>query len=1593
MKTFKLLTAGLAIITLLFTSCKKEEETQDETANLTLAKTSLTLKVGEYEKVAIKTGNGTYTATSSDITKATVSLVNNELTITALAEGLATVTVSDAKNRTADISVKVLDLVVPGEHITLLKGKTATRTISFGNDYKVATTDAAIATATIANNLLTIEAINKGNALVTVKDLVSEKVQTFSVTVESQPLALSVATVALTKGEKVAVAIVSGNSSYTVSVADTAVAAATVSGTTVTVTGVGVGTTKITVKDADDKTAELSVTVNALSLALEKTTVEVNADAAVEVAIRSGNGNYTLQVADNSKATATIVGDKVRIEGKEAGTTKVTVKDSQNKTAEITVTVKPRGLSLERTALTINAGTTAEVAIFSGNGGYTVQVADNNKVTASVVNNKVRIEAKAAGTTKVTVKDSQNKTAEITVTVNAFSLTLERNAVEVNADAAVEVAITAGNGNYTLQVADNSKATATIVGDKVRIEGKAAGTTKVTVKDSQNKTAEITVTVKPRGLSLERTALTINAGTTAEVAIFSGNGGYTVQVADNSKVTASVVNNKVRIEGKAAGTTKVTVKDNQNKTAEITVTVNAFSLTLERNAVELNPDDTAEVSITNGNGNYTLQVADNSKATATIVGNKVRIEGKAAGTTKVTVKDSQNKTAEITVTVKPRGLSLERTALTINAGTTAEVAIFSGNGGYTVQVADNSKVTASVVNNKVRIEAKAAGTTKVTVKDGQNKTAEITVTVNAFSLTLERNAVEVNADAAVYVAITAGNGNYTVQVADNSKATATISPTIVGDIVRIEGKAAGTTKVTVKDSQNKTAEITVTVNAFSLTLERTALTINAGTTAEVAITAGNGNYTVQVADNSKVTASVVNNKVHIEAKAAGTTKVIVKDSQNKTAEITVTVNAFSLTLERTTLTINAGTTAEVAITAGNGNYTLQVADNSKVTASVVNNKVHIEAKAAGTTKVIVKDSQNKTAEITVTVKPRGLSLERTALTINAGTTAEIAITAGNGNYTVQVADNSKVTASVVNNKVRIEAKAAGTTKVTVKDGQNKTAEITVTVNAFSLTLERTALTINAGTTAEVAITAGNGNYTLQVADNSKVTASVVNNKVRIEGKAAGTTKVTVKDSQNKTAEITVTINPFNLSLERNALTINAGTTAEVAIFSGNGGYTVQVADNSKVTASVVNNKVRIEGKAAGTTKVTVKDSQNKTAEISVTVSPRNLTVEKMRVELNAGANTLVTITNGNGGYTALSEDNNKVTAQIEGNGVRITAKAAGTAKVTVKDSANKQVEIVVVVKPYNLTVDKTEVEVNVGATAEVAIRTGNGGYSVPMYDNTKVQVAIVGSTVRITGKAAGETSVTVKDSQDKTVEIMVTVKGTDLELAQANVEVNVGATADVAIVKGTAPYTVSVINSSVATAEIIGGNKVRIKGVGAGTTKVTIGDDQSKQASIMVTVKAASTDDLFDIVEGEDNEYEDYQGERVIEVKGSASAIIGNIVLPARGTVLADSALEYSNVSSVDFNNVKIIGEGALHSSPNLTKVLLRKVTKIKSMAFAECNNLKEVRCYMNVPPTVKSDAFEGIAEDAVLWVPRGKKGAYEAKKAFSSSFSEIKEM
>ena len=61
---------------------------------------------------------------------------------------------------------------------------------------------------------------------------------------------------------------------------------------------------------------------------------------------------------------------------------------------------------------------------------------------------------------------------------------------------------------------------------------------------------------------------------------------------------------------------------------------------------------TAEVNITNGNGNYKITVADENIATATLDGTRVIINGLKNGTTTATVMDWTKHSAVINIKVK-----------------------------------------------------------------------------------------------------------------------------------------------------------------------------------------------------------------------------------------------------------------------------------------------------------------------------------------------------------------------------------------------------------------------------------------------------------------------------------------------------------------------------------------------------------------------------------------------------------------------------------------------------------------------------------------------------------------------------------------------------------------------------------------------------------------------------------------------------------------------------------------------------------------------------------------------------------------------------
>lgn len=79
----------------------------------------------------------------------------------------------------------------------------------------------------------------------------------------------------------------------------------------------------------------------------------------------------------------------------------------------------------------------------------------------------------------------------------------------------------------------------------------------------------------------------------------------------------------------------------------------------------------------------------------------------------------------------------------------------------------------------------------------------------------------------------------------------------------------------------------------------------------------------------------------------------------------------------------------------------------------------------------------------------------------------------------------------------------------------------------------------------------------------------------------------------------------------------------------------------------------------------------------------------------------------------------------------------------------------------DLVLEKSEIEVNVGSAQTLKINEGNGGYTVSSANTAIATVKMENNAVIIEGMSVGETSVTVKDKEDKTATVKVKVTPKD----------------------------------------------------------------------------------------------------------------------------------------------------------------------------------------------------------------------------------------
>ncbi len=622
---------------------------------------------------------------------------------------------------------------------------------------------------------------------------------------------------------------------------------------------------------------------------------------------------------------------------------------------------------------------------------------------------------------------------------------------------------------------------------ETQVEVSSVSLNTATIEMVEGETFSLVATVLPKDAEYDKVIWASSNASVARV-----NSGTVTAIKEGiTTITASA-------GGKSA---TCSVKVSTRVVAVTSITLDKTSLSMKVGETEtitatVNPDNASDKSVVWGSSDVSVATVSDGTITAKKSGEAI-ISAKSG---------SCIAKCKVTITVSTESITLDKTSLSLVVGETAQLTATVKPDDATdknVAWASSDESVAKVSNGKVT--AVKSGKATITAKCG-DKIAEcaVTVTVPTGSVTLDKTTISLAVGETEQLTATVKPDDATdknVAWASSDESVAKVSN---GKVTTVK---AGKTTIIARCG-DKTAEcaVTVTVPTGSVTLDKTSLSLAVGETAQLTATVkpddatdknvawASSDESVAKVDNGKVTA-VKSGKAIIIAKCGG-----------KTAEcaVTVTVPTGSVTLDKTTLSLAVGETAQLTATvkpddATDKNVTWTSSDES--VAKVVNGKVTAVKSGKAT---ITAKCGGKTAEcaVIVTVPTGSVTLDKTSLSLAVGETVQLTATvkpddATDKNVTwtssdefVAKVDNGKVTA-VKAGKSTIIAKCGGLTAECV---------VIVRVPVSSITLDNTSISLTVGETAQLTVTVRpedatdkNVNWTssdesVAKVDNGKVTA-------------------------------------------------------------------------------------------------------------------------------------------------------------------------------------------------------------------------------------------------------------------------------------------------------------------------------------------------------------------------------------------------------------------------------------------------------------------------------------------------------------------------
>ena len=490
----------------------------------------------------------------------------------------------------------------------------------------------------------------------------------------------------------------------------------------------------------------------------------------------------------------------------------------------------------------------------------------------------------------------------------------------------------------------------------------------------------------------------------------------------------------------------------------------------------------------------------------------VAVESVTLNKTELTLEPSGTET--LIATVKPDNATDKSVTWTTSNAEIATVAdgkvtaVKEGEAIITAKAGDKQatcKVT--VKKSAVPVQSVTLDRTSVTLEEGQTTTLTATISPNDAD---EQTVTWATSNAAV---ATVANGVVTAVV----EGTATITASV--------GGKSATCVVTVKKSIVAVTSVTLNKTTLPLTKgqsEKLTATVAPDNATDKTVTWSSSDATIASVDQTGKVTAVKSGKATITA-AAG--------EKSATCEVTVTTPVQSVSLDRTTVSLEEGQTTTLTATISPNDADEQTITwtTSNAGAATVTNGV-VTAVAEGTA-VIKASVGGKEASCTVTVKKSvvavtSVTLNKTTLPLTKGQSEKLTATVAPDNATDKTVtwSSSDATIASVDQTGKVTAVKSGKATITAAAGEKSaTCEVTVTTPVQSVSLDRTTVSLEEGQTTTLTATISPNDadeQTITWSTSNSAAATVTNGFVTAVAEGTAVIKASVG---GKEATCTVTV--------------------------------------------------------------------------------------------------------------------------------------------------------------------------------------------------------------------------------------------------------------------------------------------------------------------------------------------------------------------------------------------------------------------------------------------------------------------------------------